>query len=292
MNKVSILLAVYNGENYISECIKSVINQSFKNWELIIVDNGSTDNTIQVVKNLTLFDARIFLYSLTEKGKCKAYNYAFQKSNGDFICFLAADDTLTEDSIELRTKPILNKSGYTTCLLKTFSDNPKFDGLIFPRNVSKPNLSGGSILFTRDIANKIFPIPEILPNEDTWTSISLEAFSNCNHIPKVLYNYRIHSSNSFGYNLNFSQKRMKYIERMNAYILFRQKWDDINNLKFNKFINSFIIGLNYCKNKDILGLILLKNLNFKNKLIFIYYSSSFLFQIRNKYFKFFSGFFN
>ena len=289
---VSILLAVFNGEKFITEAINSVLNQSYINWELIIVDNGSTDNTVQVVKDLIKNDERILLYTLEEKGKCKAYNYAFQKSKGDFICFLAADDTLPENSIESRRIPILNKSGYSTCLLKTFSDNPKFDALIFPKNILKPNLSGGSIFFTRDLADKIFPIPEILPNEDTWTSISLEAFSNYNHIPEVLYNYRIHSSNSFGYDLSFSQKRMKYLERMNAYILFRQKWGDIKNSKFNKFIKTFIIGLNYCKNKDILGLIFFKNLNLKNKLIFIYYSSSFLFQIRNKYFKFFSGFFN
>lgn len=289
---VSILLAVFNGEKFITEAINSVLNQSYINWELIIVDNGSTDNTIQIVKDLIQNDERILFYTLAEKGKCRAYNYAFQKSKGDFICFLAADDTLTENSIELRRIPILNKSGYSTCLLKTFSDNPKFDALIFPKNVLKPNMSGGSIFFTRDIAYKIFPIPENLPNEDTWTSISLEAFSNCNHIPEVLYNYRIHFSNSFGYDLNFSQKRMKYLERMNAYILFRQKWGDINNSKFNKFIKTFIIGLNYCKNKDFLSLIFFKDLNLKNKLIFIYYSSSFLFQIRNKYFKFFSGFFN
>lgn len=292
MNKISILLAVYNGEDFIEESICSVINQTYKNWELIVVDNGSTDNTYEIVKKFTINDERISLYNLSEKGKCKAYNFAYLNSKGDFICFLAADDTLPENSIELRIKPILNKSGYSTCLLKTFSDNPKFNDLIFPKNILKPNLSGGSIFFTRDLADKIFPIPENLPNEDTWTSISLEAFSNYNHIPEVLYNYRIHSYNSFGYDLSFSQKRMKYIERMNAYILFRQKWGDINNLKFNKFINSFIIGLNYCRNKNILGLIFLKNLNLKNKLIFIYYSSSFLFQIRNKYFKFFSGFFN
>jgi len=158
---VSILLAVFNGEKFITEAINSVLNQSYINWELIIVDNGSTDNTVQVVKDLIKNDERILLYTLEEKGKCKAYNYAFQKSKGDFICFLAADDTLPENSIESRRIPILNKSGYSTCLLKTFSDNPKFDALIFPKNILKPNLSGGSIFFTRDLADKIFPIPEM-----------------------------------------------------------------------------------------------------------------------------------
>lgn len=289
---VSILLAVFNGEFFIKDAINSVLNQSFINWELIIVDNGSTDNTVKLVNELIQNDERISLYTLAEKGKCKAYNYAFDKSKGDFICFLAADDTLPENSIEFRIAPVLKNREFSTCLLKTFSNNPKYNALIFPKNISKPNFSGGSIFFSRDIAYKIFPIPECLPNEDTWTSISLEAFSNCNHIPEVLYNYRIHSSNSFGYDLSFSQKRAKYLERMNAYILFHQKWGDIDNVEYNKFIKAFITGLNYCKDKNLVNLLFIKNLKLKYKLIFIYYSSGILFKIRNKYFKFFSGFFN
>jgi glycosyltransferase involved in cell wall biosynthesis len=292
MNKVSILLAVYNGKDYIEESLFSVINQTYKNWELIVVDNGSTDNTFEIVKKFSKNDERISLYKLSEKGKCKAYNYAYLKSNGDFLCFLAADDTLTKNSLESRLRPITENNGFSTCLLKTFSENSNFDSLIFPKNTNKPNFSGGSIFFKRDIASLIFPIPEILPNEDTWTSITLEAFSKCYHIPEVLYNYRIHGSNSFGYNLSYEDKRSKYLERMQAYILFKKKWGELDNFKLNNHLNSFITGLNHCINKNILKIIFLKNLGLKYKIIFIYYSSQFLFELRNKYFKFFSGFFN
>jgi glycosyltransferase involved in cell wall biosynthesis len=292
MNKISILLAVYNGEDYIEESISSVVNQTYTNWELIVVDNGSTDNTFEIIKKVSNNDKRISLHKLSEKGKCKAYNYAYLKSNGHFICFLAADDTLTINSLESRLTAIIDKNGFSTCLLKTFSLNANFDSLIFPKNIHKPNLSGGSIFFKRDIANKIFPIPEILPNEDTWTSLTLETFSKCHHIPEVLYNYRIHSSNSFGYNLSYEDKRTKYLERMQAYILFQQKWGELENFKLKNHFKSFITGLDYCKNKKVFKIIFLKNLSIKYKIIFIYYSSEFLFDLRNKYFKFFSGFFN
>ncbi len=289
---VSILLAVYNGEEYIVESINSVINQTYLDWELLIVDNGSTDRTCQIVDSVMKNDNRISLYRLPEKGKCKAYNFAFENSKGNFICFLAADDILTPNSIELRLDPILNSENYSTCLLKTFSDNPKFDSLVFPKNKNKPNLSGGSIFFSRTIAEKIFPIPEVLPNEDTWTSINLKAFSNCIHIPEVLYNYRIHDSNSFGYEISFEDKRIKYLERMQAYQLFRHKWMHLDNIKFDIFVNSFIAGLEFCKNREILKILLLKNLGLKHKIILIYYSSKVLFKLRNRFFKFFSGVFN
>ena len=290
---ISVLLAVYNGENFIHEAIRSVIGQSYHDWELIIVDNASTDNTFNIAREYYEVDSRIKLYKLSKKGKCNAYNFAFQKSKGQFFCFLAADDTFTAFNLEERLIAVKgDMKMFSTCLLKTFSTINKYDNLIFPKNIFKPNFSGGSIFFSREIANKIFPIPLSLPNEDTWTSISLKAFATNVHVPKVLYNYRIHDNNSYGYNNEFESKRTMYLNRMNAFILFRERWQKLDNFQFSQYIDSFIEGLNYCKEKKWIKILMVKNLPIKDKIIFVYFSSKLLFRIRNKYFKFFTGLFN
>lgn len=293
MSKVSILLAVYNCGNYIEEAIQSVINQQYNNWELIIVNNGSNDNTLDVVNKYSELDNRILSVSIEEKGKCKAYNKAFEISTGNFICFFAGDDILTKDSLLKRLEPIDNEEAdYTSCLLQTFSDIDKLDGVIFPKQILKPNYSGGSIFFTREQAIKIFPIPISLPNEDTWTSLHLRAFGRNKHIAEVLYRYRIHNSNSYGYDLDFTTKREKFLQRMEAFNLFKNKWNSTSNDNFDKYINSFIEGLELCKQKNKFKILTVKGLPIKDKLILYFYSSPFMYMLRHKYFKFFSGIFH
>jgi hypothetical protein len=66
----------------------------------------------------------------------------------------------------------------------------------------------------------------------------------------------------------------------------------LDNIKFDIFVDSFIAGLEFCKNRQIFNILLLKNLGLKHKIILIYYSSKVLFRLRNRFFKFFSGVFN
>ncbi len=287
-------MAVYNGGNYISDSINSVLCQNHKNWELIIVDNGSTDDTCNIVEKYTEIDNRILLFKLPEKGKCKAYNYAYTKSTGDYICYFAADDILTTNSLELRLNVLFEnlESNFSTCLLETFSLNPKYNGSVFPKNINTPNFSGGSIFFTKEIANLIFPIPEILPNEDTWSTLVLKAFGKNVHIPKVLYKYRIHDNNSNGYDLTFKVKKQKFLDRMSAYKLFKTKYYKLCHNKFLDYLSNYIKGVNYCSNNSRLLLLLNTKITIKEKIVLFYYTSSFLYKIRNIFFKISSGLFN
>lgn len=290
---ISILLPVYNEGKYIKDAISSIISQTYKDWELIVVDNGSSDNTIEICEELARSDSRIKVYSLIEKHKVKAHNYAFNKSKGEIICFFCGDDTLPKNSLEERVKNFIDKpSGlsFSTCLLKTFSENQKFDGNIFPRNPSLPNYSAGSIMFHRQIANQIFPIPEVLPNEDTWSQLHLRSFCTNFHVPKVLYNYRIHQNNSYGYGLSFTAKREKFLKRMYAYELFYEKYKNENNPFINNYLKNYVKAIQTLKkSKFPISILLIENIKFVEKLKFYMYSNKILFSIRNIFFKFFSG---
>jgi glycosyltransferase involved in cell wall biosynthesis len=290
MSKVSILLAVYNGEEYVQSAIESICDQSHDDWELIIVENGSTDSTLEILNQYSKLDNRILVYISKEKNKNKAYNLAFEKSIGDYVCFFAADDLLNPYCIEKRVSSLENNPdiNYTTCLLKTFSNDDLYDGLVFPKNVTKPNFSGGSIFFRREIAKLIFPLPEILPNEDVWASLHLKYFCTGSHISETLYLYRIHSHNSYGYKTNFVVKRNGFLKRMNAYKLFYEKYLYILGEKEKKYLKNFC-QTNDLAEKNKIFKILISSIKIKDKILFIYYCSPFLFKVKQKFFSLLSG---
>ncbi len=97
-SKVSILIPLFNSQDYIAETIQSALDQTWPNIEIIIVDDGSTDNSYQIAKN---FESDILkIYQQKNRGACAARNLAFQRSTGDFIQYLDADDLLTPDKIK------------------------------------------------------------------------------------------------------------------------------------------------------------------------------------------------
>lgn len=104
---VSIITPSFNSEKFISETIKSVQNQTYKNWEMIIVDDGSCDNTIEIVEKIAKEDFRIVFFALNENGgPAKARNIGIDKAKGKYMTFLDADDIWFPDLIEKSIKTI------------------------------------------------------------------------------------------------------------------------------------------------------------------------------------------
>lgn len=104
MNKlVSIVIPLYNTEKYITETIESVLFQTYTDWELIIIDDGSTDKSADIV-NLYLADERIHYYYQENNGVSTARNNGIIKSKGAYIAFLDADDVWQADNIEKKIK--------------------------------------------------------------------------------------------------------------------------------------------------------------------------------------------
>jgi len=90
---VSIIMPLYNSEKYLKEAIESVINQSYQNWELIIVDDKSTDSSLEIVKTYTKEEQRICLILLkSNSGPTQARNRAIEEAKGKYIAFLDSDD--------------------------------------------------------------------------------------------------------------------------------------------------------------------------------------------------------
>lgn len=99
--KVSVITPVYNSERFLSDMIDSVCNQTYKDWELILVDDCSSDNSREIIKNYMQIDSRIKYYLLDENsGAAVARNYALEKADGRFIAYLDSDDLWKPDKLE------------------------------------------------------------------------------------------------------------------------------------------------------------------------------------------------
>lgn len=113
-SKVSIIIALYNTENYIEKCIESVIHQTYKNIEIVIVDDGSTDDSLLKCKKYTS-DIRIKLIHKDNGGLSTARQIGFENSTGAYVCFIDADDYLQSEYVEKMANRLIN-TGSDICL--------------------------------------------------------------------------------------------------------------------------------------------------------------------------------
>ena len=107
---VSVITPAYNSERFIGEMIQSVLNQSYHNWELVITDDCSTDNTAEIVRQYSKQDDRIHYYCLKENsGAGVARNNSIEKAKGRFITFLDADDMWMPQKLEIQLDFMIKK---------------------------------------------------------------------------------------------------------------------------------------------------------------------------------------
>ncbi|NJM80308.1 MAG: glycosyltransferase family 2 protein [Flavobacterium sp.] len=100
---ISIIIPVFNRQHLIIETLVSIQNQTFQNWECIIVDDGSTDNTVEIISEQIIGDERFHLFKRPthlKKGPSSCRNYAFSKAKGQFIQFFDSDDIMHPEHLQ------------------------------------------------------------------------------------------------------------------------------------------------------------------------------------------------
>ena len=99
--KISVIIPINNAEKYLSECLESVINQSFQDIEIICINDGSTDKSEQIIKEYTLKDKRILLYNQKKLGAGPARDKGIEISKGEYISFIDSDDLFHNKTLEI-----------------------------------------------------------------------------------------------------------------------------------------------------------------------------------------------
>ena len=100
--KVTVLMSVFNGESWLSDSIKSVLCQTYSNFEFIIVDDGSSDRSSEIIRCFASHDSRIKLYTKPNTGLTDSLNYGLHRATGDWIARIDADDCYTPDKLQLQ----------------------------------------------------------------------------------------------------------------------------------------------------------------------------------------------
>lgn len=123
-NKVSVIVAAYNVEEYIEKNIKSILNQSLKDIEIIIVNDGSTDETLRKIKNVTKDDIRVKIINKKNEGLIEARKTGLNSANGKYVLFVDGDDWISTDCCELLySKAITHNADIVSYNLRYEYDN-------------------------------------------------------------------------------------------------------------------------------------------------------------------------
>lgn len=204
--KVTVAMACYNSGKYIGEAIQSVLDQSYKNWELVIVDDGSTDNSVNIARNYSVGDK----FKIIEHGKnygCgRTKKDAVENGDGDIICVLDSDDALAKDALQVMVNahkkyPLasLCYSKYCNCKEKiSFNGIPK--GVLLPENTDYLSSIGRIKIshlkcFKRVSYNMTDGFdPYLLKAVDKDIILKMEEVGKLVFVNKVLYYRRIHDT--------------------------------------------------------------------------------------------------
>ena len=211
---ISIIIPVYNVEQYLTECLNSIINQTYKNLEIILVDDGSSDKSGEICDEFALRDSRIKVLHQKNGGVSVARNNALDIANGDFIAFVDSDDTiekehisdmvnLLDDDTDVVCKPMTGEIQRFEC-----NGEEALNYILTERRSPKNGY------FSWNIVNRIFKTSlikniRLLPDEKVGEDFSFmwKAFLKSKKIVLggvATYNYRVSTTSVI--HSNFSQK--------------------------------------------------------------------------------------
>lgn len=240
-NLVSIIMPAYNAERFIEDSIKSVISQSYTEWELIVIDDGSTDSTQEIVQEYIDKDPRIILiHTLINGGVAEARNTGFKKASGRFIAFLDSDDTWESDKLSIQVNSMIaNDSHFSFTSYSVMDETGSSKGLIVnvPKSMSYEYLLRGSKIGCLTVMIDTSKVSKLsmknIGHEDfvLWLEI-LKEYGPGNGISENLANYRV-------FNSSLSSNKMTAM---------RWQWDIYRKIENINVIKSSYLMIRYALN--------------------------------------------
>lgn len=284
MPQISIIVPVYNGEKYINKCIEMIINQTFKDFELLIIDDGSTDNSNEMCLEYAKKDSRIKVISKANGGTWAARNMGIDESIGKYIIFFDCDDWYEDNLLEKmyqyidnnnvdlviagQTNVTVDKNGKTIRTAKVLPQSHTF--------ITKDEILKNYIILRKEevgdtLWNKIYKSDIIKKNnlkfenykrgEDTiFNANYYEVIDSCTILGSALYSYRIENSNPVW--LKYSENYLNIVlEENNTVVGKLEKWGKYDKDAVEYQSTHFI----YRIIEYFFGIVYAKNLNFENK---------------------------
>ena len=223
---ISVVIPAFNRASTIKYCLNSVLAQTYGYIEVIIVDDGSTDNTVSIVKQNNDTRVRCIVVEKNSGAQC-ARNIGVQKAKGDWIAFQDSDDEWLPDKLQMQIK-VLSKFNFDphtvihSNAIKCMHDNTKLlwrvpfvEGkpeVVYPKLLANPSPMFPALLSSKSSLAKINYLDENLPAYQEWdTSIRLAKFCRFIHIPKPLFIYHIHNEDTISKNIKKDFSGYQYV---------------------------------------------------------------------------------
>lgn len=243
MSKVSVIISTYNGEKYIENCVTSILSQTFRDFEIIIVDDQSTDNTVKIVEKIRSHDERVYLYLNSCHNHSEALNFGLEHANGEYIALIDQDDEMMSTRLMDQTSCMDLYKDIDVCC-SWFS--------MFGDYCKDVELTQGDVLFPECqlLITNIFPNPTAMIRKTFlekhnirydckykyaddyafWIKCAL-AGAKFSIIPQFLMRYRIHDKQNSS--LHFREQYRETIamrtDLMNVLLEKYKSWYDITN---------------------------------------------------------------
>lgn len=212
--KIDILMATYNGEKYLVEQLDSIINQTYRNWNLLIRDDNSTDKTLEIIQNYHKKDKRIKILKDNKGnlGIVRNFEELLKNSESEFIMFSDQDDIWVENKLDMYLKMIekIKNKGFMihsdAILFDKNKSNILKETFISKKAINKGLenvffnyfVQGATILISKEIKNFILPFPKEVYLHDRYIHLISELFFERIFVNKALIYYRQHGDNQIG----------------------------------------------------------------------------------------------
>ena len=206
MYKISVIIPVYNSEKYLEKCLESILSQTLSDFEIILIDDGSNDNSLEIIKKYAANHSNIIYKSKPNEGQAVARNLGIEMATGEFICFIDSDDYIEKDMLEiLYENGIKNNSDIIICdYLEDFQNKSIYKKSLY---IDSENLIKSYIVCVAGPCSKIIKTDLIKQNglkflenniyEDLAVIPTLALYTNnISYCKKPFYHYVIRTNST------------------------------------------------------------------------------------------------
>ena len=260
--KISIIVPMHNVESHIENCLKSIMHQTYQNIEIILVDDGSKDRTLEIVREIAKVDRRLIIECQENKGANSARFAGFRKASGDYIAFVDADDWVNPEMVEkmadainlhnvdvIRCKAVWEAPGNVVnidhaLMAEQVMDKKKIRDYLFPKMLSTYHLNPlwGQLIRKSCVIDEIFEtVGDLSVAEDAlFNTLLLEKVESYYLLDEFLYHYNQANAHSITKHVDYEKVEKNVLDCFAA------------NSKIHSIVKKYGLRHDYCQTAKLL----------------------------------------
>ena len=249
---VSIIVPVYNTENYLRECLTSIERQTYTNYEVIMINDGSTDGSELICDEFSKRDNRFLLINQNNSGVCAARTRGIKESRGELVCFIDSDDTVERNFIEILCRKIKETGADVVQCdsdINGIKEYPHCNEHLFAKEEIMPGFLNCELfnsvtlkMYKKSIIQDIpFPKDRPIMEDAAWSAMVYEKCNSLVRIPDTLYHYRMVATSLTHKKMSEKQECGKFRNLIDKALIIEKNIDSDNSYELlNQFVQNFL----------------------------------------------------